>query len=584
MKMKGNNLSSGSYTAIFEIFVISPSGGFRVDDTIIYQVYGDSHYTIDTFNSNKINIQYTKSFIQFTTDGGAGVDDGIKFQIKYFGSQYNKNIRFLFYSRVIKGKQSTSFDHTIFNVRDVQDNHTILYFENLNLNGNLIDGLGNPERLAHATNKNYVDTENARQDIAIADKASKSYADDEIAKIPNNYYKNNEDILVAKKKKVTFQIDPTNSFPVTPSYVMNMNRYGIEKCGPITMADSGNSDIDMNNSEIKKIGGIEMNYDNDSEIDMKNNKITDVGGIVMYNDDDSKINMNGNKIINLDAPSGDNHAANKKSVDDKISEIPVGDSSGLLPLDGSKAMTGDLNMGTKSIINLADPTANSHGANKKSVDGKIEASEEASIRAVQQENVFARVVKNDDFKEDDDDIHKVGSVQKDFHQVNHQTYQFKSDYDSSIGYHSTRLSIDLIYLPLGSYTLVYEMYIEDGITIDEINAVSGTLNVVNINSKIYGTNTRSIIHFTKSFFSSVFDDLEIDIKLKSKTDPQTTIYVVVYGVSGYQNNVDPLVWDRFYYIENKIVHFEAPIDMNGNKITGVAAGVDDSDVINKSTI
>ena len=51
----------------------------------------------------------------------------------------------------------------------------------LNLNGNLIDGLGNPERLAHATNKNYVDTENARQDIAIADKASKSYADDEIA-------------------------------------------------------------------------------------------------------------------------------------------------------------------------------------------------------------------------------------------------------------------------------------------------------------------------------------------------------------------------------------------------------------------
>ena len=348
------------------------------------------------------------------------------------------------------------------------------------------------------------------------------------------------------------------------------------------MADSGNSDIDMNNSEIKKIGGIEMNYDNDSEIDMKNNKITDVGGIVMYNDDDSKINMNGNKIINLDAPSGDNHAANKKSVDDKISEIPVGDSSGLLPLDGSKAMTGDLNMGTKSIINLADPTANSHGANKKSVDGKIEASEKASIRAVQQENVFARVVKNDDFKEDDDDIHKVGSVQKDFHQVNHQTYQFKIDYDSSIGYHSTRLSIDLIYLPLGSYTMVYEMYIEDGITIDEINAVSGTLNVVKINSKIYGTNTRSIIHFTKSFFSSVFDDLEIDIKLKSKTDPQTTIYVVVYGVSGYQNNVDPLVWDRFYYIENKIVHFEAPIDMNGNKITGVAAGVDDSDVINKA--
>ena len=82
IKMKGDQLPSGSYTSIFEIFVIGDAGGFRVDDTIINQVYGDSHYTIDTFDSDKIDSQYTKSIIQFTTDGGAGVDDGIKFQIK----------------------------------------------------------------------------------------------------------------------------------------------------------------------------------------------------------------------------------------------------------------------------------------------------------------------------------------------------------------------------------------------------------------------------------------------------------------------------------------------------------------------
>ena len=167
IKMKGNQSESGTYTAIFEIFVIGDAGGFRVDDTIIYQVHGDSHYTIITFDSDKINSQYTKSIIQFTTDGRAGVNDGIKLQLKYFGSQYNKNIRFLFYSRVVKGKQSTSFNHIIFNVSDVVDNHTILYFENLNLNGNLIDGLGDPVYLDSATNKKYVD-------VAIADKESKS--------------------------------------------------------------------------------------------------------------------------------------------------------------------------------------------------------------------------------------------------------------------------------------------------------------------------------------------------------------------------------------------------------------------------
>ena len=37
----------------------------------------------------------------------------------------------------------------------------------------------------------------------------------------------------------------------------------------------------------------------------------------------------------------------------------------------------------------------------------------------------------------------------------------------------------------------------------------------------------------KNILSSGFDDLDIDIKLKGKTDPQTTIYVVVYGVKGH---------------------------------------------------
>ena len=45
--------------------------------------------------------------------------------------------------------------------------------------------------------------------------------------------------------------------------------------------------------------------------------------------------------------------------------------------------------------------------------------------------------------------------------------------------------------------MVYEMYIDDGITIDEIDVQSGTLTVGKINSRIDGTKTRSIIHFTK---------------------------------------------------------------------------------------
>ena len=193
----------------------------------------------------------------------------------------------------------------------------------------------------------------------------------------------------------------------------------------------------------------------------------------------------------------------------KLEESIKGVSDNALNLKNPKAMESNIDMGQHSITNLKDPEAHqaTYAVNVKFVadaivdnntliDTKIEASETLAIESIDSENVFKKVMDDDEFKDDDDDIHKVGVQNKNFHLVNKKTYEFKIDYDSSIGYYSTRLSIDLIYLPLGSYTMVYEMYIDDGITIDEIDPQSGTLTVGKINSRIDGTKTRSIIHFT----------------------------------------------------------------------------------------
>ena len=672
MKLKGNQLESGSYTVIFEIFVIGPNNGFLVDDTIIYHVNGDSHYSITTFNSNKINGQYTRSMIQFTTDGGAGADDGIKFQIKYFGSQYNNNIKFLFYSRVIKGSQSTSFDHAIFNVSDVQDNHTILYFNNLNLNGNLINGLSDPVDNNDATNKIYVDIENTKQNIAIADKASKSYVDNQIAnvqidttpllprdgsktmtcnlnmglkhilnienltdhKVDTDYL----DVVKDLKSVVNKEYLNRNFLKIKENYY-DLNQRVIKNSAPHDDGSYDNNTLVSKafvDAEIAKLpkpeinvlkldgskamtGNLNMGMKNILNIDTLNDytdnseKDRDLKSVVnkeylnthflkIMGKGDYDFNLGGQIIKNCqsyyDGLFDDNSLVSKAFVDAEIAKLPKPDTD-VLKLDGSKAMTGNLDMANHNLINLKDPqpSDNSHAAsvnfvntsinNSNSIidgiiDRKIEESETRSIESIDRENVFKKVMDDDEFKEDDSDIHKSGVQNKDFHTINKKTNEFKIDYDSNIGYYSTRLSIDLIYLPVGSYTMVYEMYVEDGITIDEINATSGTLTVEKINSRIDGTNTRSIIHFTKYTISSGFDDLEIDLKLKSKTDPQTTIFVIVYGVKGYVNNVSVNLWDRFYYYDNDSVKYEAPIDMNGNKITGVADGVDDSDVMNKA--
>ena len=659
IKLKGNKLESGSYTVIFEIFVIGPNNGFRVDDTIIYHVYGDSHYSINTFNSNKINGQYTRSIIQFTTDGEAGADDGIKFQIKYFGSQYNKNIKFLFYSRVIKGSQSTSFNHTIFNVSDVQDNHTILYFENLNLNGNLINGLGNPVDNNDATNKTYVDIKNAQQDIAIADKASKSYVDNQIANfqidttplLPRDGSRSmtddldmNENHILSVKNITDHKVDDAYSdivkdlkSVVNKEYLnqnflkikgndYDLNQRVIKNSAPHDDGSYDNNTLVSKafvDAEIAKLpkpdtdvlkldgskamtGNLDMgmknilnvdtlnDYTNNSEKDrdlksVVNKRYLNTHFLKIIGKGDNDFNLGGQIIKNCepyyDGLFDDNSLVSKAFVDAEIKKIPRV-ATDVFKLDGSKAMAGDINMANNSIINLKEPGASdsNHAASVKFVNtivnnsesgminlinDKIKKSEEGSIEVVQQENVFKKVMDDDEFKEDDSDIHKVGVRNKNFHLVNKKTYEFKIDYDSSLGYYSTRLSIDLIYLPVGSYTMVYEMYIDNGITVDEIDSTSGTLVLGKINSKIDGTNTRSIIHFTKYTISPGFDDLDIDIKLKGKTDPQTTINVVVYGVKGQVNNVSVNLWDRFYYYDNTSIKFELPVDMNQKDITGV---------------
>ena len=76
-----------------------------------------------------------------------------------------------------------------------------------------------------------------------------------------------------------------------------------------------------------------------------------------------------------------------------------------------------------------------------------------------------------------------------------------------------RLSMDLVYLPVGNYTIAFELYFSNKIDTDEttINAESGTLSVTKINSKTSSDHTRSIVNFCKAIVYPSLDDLDIDI-------------------------------------------------------------------------
>ena len=375
-------------------------------------------------------------------------------------------------------------------------------------------------------------------------------------------------------------------------------------------------EVDQSDASIAKIKGraIDFGYFHKQRgalkrlIELEASKLLPINGNDPMKGNLKMTDNEGNihKIIKLGTPTDINDAVNKLYVDSNLLN--------LLPRDGSRGMLKDFNINNNAMKNLKDPVDKKDAANKeyvdtkadkKFVDDKIKESEERSIRAVSQENAFLKVMDDDLFVIEDDDIHRVGVVNKKFHQVNQQTYQFKIDYDSKIGYYSTRLGVSVIYLPISHYTIIFEMYFSDKIDPDQItiDSRSGTLQVNKINTKISSDHTRSVINFYKDQILPSDDELDIDIALKNKTgqsyDSDTQIFVVVYGVYGTQNDVDIQVWDRYFYIDDKKIYFEAPIDMvdkdienvnnlsinnelnmNNKQIKNLGDGIENSDGVN----
>ena len=177
---------------------------------------------------------------------------------------------------------------------------------------------------------------------------------------------------------------------------------------------------------------------------------------------ESSLNMGNNTIRNLkmppnNPPSGnppDDCALNFKyfhfqrgDLERQINEV----GSGAFSKDGSDPMEAKLDMNIFDIINLlttADSNESSYAANVNYVnktvsdnnatisgliDGKVAEVEAFNIKASKRENEFSFVMDDDLSKEDDDDITKVGKVEKDFYAINQATYEFTIDYDSKIG-------------------------------------------------------------------------------------------------------------------------------------------------------
>ena len=499
-----NSLPAGVYTVVFETFaatyIVSQNSITQQklnSETLLQQVHGDANYTIITF-THDFQTTHSNAIIQFTSNGKPGE---ITFEIRYYGPSYNNStLNFLFFSRVIAGRQSTAFNHSIFDVDDVQLANQILYFDDVNLNDNKLKNIANP-------------TEDE-------DGANKKYVDDEIAKLPHS-------------DNGTLKLDGSRAMTGT----LDLGGQRVVNIKPFVEDDSSQAASDAQKYDVVNWG-----------------KIHEIRG-----------------EIKRDLNAVQYEALNRQSPNPMLD-----------PID----------MGNNFITNVKKPgPSNSNYATtvhfvNKTIDDRLKH----SVQSADTSNAFQYVMDDPAGQfYDEDDIKGIKKTDKDFHKSNKETYEMQLLLDSR-GYYSSRLGVNMYILPNGEYSLVYELYYPNSIDSStvQISAISAVETVSKVTTNVFNNHTRSIIHLHK--YNNVAPNrLMIDMVLKNKAGisyaNELTIFVIVYGVSGYVNNVHTSVWDRLFEVTNNSIKFEAAIDMNGHNIdmkNGLIKGLEDGNENNDS--
>ena len=258
----------------------------------------------------------------------------------------------------------------------------------------------------------------------------------------------------------------------------------------------------------------------------------------------------------------------------------------VMTLDGKNHMNANLNLNDYKITNLKAPTNDTDAVNKEYIDFQIGK----TVGTANDENAFRYVMEYHNSQLTEENDVKLGDVKKynsSPHQINKNTIEMNLLLDSSKGYYSSRIGINLYPLYNDDYTLCFElMWPSSDVESIFLNGVSSIETVHNVKKKTLLSRkySRLICQFTKSqnaYNNYLFIDIEIKLNAGVSYPSKFQTYFIIYGVTSLQLDVDPGIYDALYFTENGFVYFNEEIDMQGNKIVGLGDNTnDDSGAVN----
>ena len=339
------------------------------------------------------------------------------------------------------------------------------------------------------------------------------------------------------------------------------------------------ADINMNNNFIQNIATPTSSHQVTNKGYCDYNFLNrQNGGVLM-----GPLSMNRNDLTGIpDTPKFGSSAVNKSYVEGEIAKIPQGsnsDTSSFLKLDGSRAMSGNLDMDNHKIVKLQDPTEDTDAASKFYIDQKLEQSQ---ILSSSSKNEF--VFLNDPSKISLE--YNVTSAAFDNFpaspHINKKAYLIDLKKDVGTNNYQSRMGFNIQELPLGLYTIIFEFYPPE-------------MNNIQISCQA----TSAYIHKQVQKNFSTYSKLLVQFHNNNKNNPDKifftmhgdTIYVVsafliLYGIKDWVDAINPKLYDHI--INEQMFEFDSlnmlmktNLDLNNNKILNISDGTDANDAINK---
>ena len=304
------------------------------------------------------------------------------------------------------------------------------------------------------------------------------------------------------------------------------------------------------------------------------------------------LDMGDHSIQKVGDPVNSDDVATKNYVDAEIGYI----STPFLKLDGTRAMTGVLNMNDQKISNLKMPEFNTDAANKQYIDEALLKSHLVSSHI---ENAFKYLLDQDESSSEKNII--VNGIQ-DFNgspHKNKKAYDIDLIYTSGTQNYDSKIGINLYPLPVGKFTIIMEYYFPEDINISLLaeasTAIINKQTITNFTS--YKKQLVQINQQTKD----TPDYLFFTIRGSGTTATNPEGYLVFYGVKEWVDTVPSEIYDHvletgmFEYdngnmkifhdidLNNKIIN-SSGIDMNNHKIENLSDATNIKDAINKGQL